>query len=67
MTLQEFYEKYWTVDGKPVQPLTDLQKEAFAGFKGIVAAQEEMGYQWSRPTQEEALKALDEEIKKWNH
>lgn len=26
MTLQEYYEKYWTVDGKPVPQLTDHQK-----------------------------------------
>lgn len=26
MTLQEYYEKYWTVEGKPASPLTDSEK-----------------------------------------
>lgn len=35
MTLQEYYERYWTVDGKPVPPLTDHQKWLFERMSQI--------------------------------
>ncbi len=27
MKASEFYEKYWTINGKPVKPLTDAERE----------------------------------------
>jgi hypothetical protein len=35
MTHQEFYEKYWLIDGKKPPPLSEFDKSLFAAFDNL--------------------------------
>lgn len=40
MTHQEFYEKYWTVDGKEPPPLREMDIQLFNAFYGLKDGEE---------------------------
>lgn len=66
ITHQEFYEKYWLINGKKPPPLTDFDKELFAAFDNIKEGEQIIwrktrgGYRLAKCIQDKAIQSLGE-------